>query len=276
MINQDVFLKKSDHHKVCQDYIISGEDPIPYIVLSDGCSSSKNTDVGSRLLAHSFKSLITGNDDYFINLFVAGSNQIKTIYEIVGTYAYKNLPNTVKGLMLDVECLDSTCIISFVLDNKVYTYVYGDGIIIIRDKDGNITYRVISFPSSAPFYLSYYGNTNRIDGYINTYGTEKELITNSSGNTTIETYMFDHPITFCDELNIGDTFMISSDGLSSFENRKLKERCSLDYILSEMLKFKRFNGTFIECRVHWFLNNLPKEIFHTDDLSVGGFHRFGD
>ena len=55
MINVDSFLKKGKQHFICEDYIINSDDrdTMPYIILSDGCSSSENTDIGSRVLVRS-------------------------------------------------------------------------------------------------------------------------------------------------------------------------------------------------------------------------------
>ena len=46
----DTFSKIGKTHKICEDYILSGTKPFPYIIISDGCSSSEGTDMGARLL----------------------------------------------------------------------------------------------------------------------------------------------------------------------------------------------------------------------------------
>lgn len=37
-------------HKVCEDYALCGTEPFPYAILSDGCSSVNDSDIGSRIL----------------------------------------------------------------------------------------------------------------------------------------------------------------------------------------------------------------------------------
>ena len=67
-IHIDHLLKKGKTHKICEDYIISGYNPAPYIILSDGCSSSKNTDVGARVLCHVAKQYLENSKDSIISI----------------------------------------------------------------------------------------------------------------------------------------------------------------------------------------------------------------
>ena len=48
----DSFLKIGHSHEQCQDYILTGTDPCPYIILADGCSGAEDSDIGARLLCH--------------------------------------------------------------------------------------------------------------------------------------------------------------------------------------------------------------------------------
>ena len=47
MVYSDSYFKIGKTHLICQDYALHSEG---HISLSDGCSSSPNTDIGSRLL----------------------------------------------------------------------------------------------------------------------------------------------------------------------------------------------------------------------------------
>src|SRR5215510_2075397 len=46
-MNADATINIGATHSVCQDYVIVRND---YVILSDGCSSSPDTDIGARLL----------------------------------------------------------------------------------------------------------------------------------------------------------------------------------------------------------------------------------
>ena len=56
----DAFFSIGKTHMVCQDYARSGTTRAghPYAIVCDGCSSSPDTDLGSRFLAMSFASYV--------------------------------------------------------------------------------------------------------------------------------------------------------------------------------------------------------------------------
>ena len=60
MISADSYYTNGGLNKGCQDYALhdSGFFPAPYIIVCDGCSSSRFTDVGARLLAHASKKVL--------------------------------------------------------------------------------------------------------------------------------------------------------------------------------------------------------------------------
>ena len=60
-LNLDTFIEIGDQHKVCEDYIIMGNDPVPFIVLSDGCSKARVT--------------LTANIPSLLSLKVTGSSK---------------------------------------------------------------------------------------------------------------------------------------------------------------------------------------------------------
>ncbi len=68
MINIDTFLKIGDQHKICEDYIIQGTDQVPLLILSDGCSSSDNTEMGARILCYLAKQYLFYRAGYLHDL----------------------------------------------------------------------------------------------------------------------------------------------------------------------------------------------------------------
>jgi len=45
----DHYRTGKSRHKSCEDYTLSGSDPMPYLIVCDGCSSSPQTDIGAML-----------------------------------------------------------------------------------------------------------------------------------------------------------------------------------------------------------------------------------
>ena len=102
MIQTDTFLKIGDQHKVCEDYIIEGFLPVPFIILADGCSSSRDTEMGARILCHLAKQY----------LYYRGCDLYELDYHKMGSWVIHNAELTVRHLGLRAECLDATLIVS--------------------------------------------------------------------------------------------------------------------------------------------------------------------
>ena len=274
MISIDTFVEIGETHDICQDYVISGIEPFPYVIISDGCSSSKDTDVGARLLALSAREFLTHPKDYFINYFnneTCNGEYLDDLYSKMGLCIINKAFSFTKIMSLDIECLDATLIVSFVIDSKVYVYMYGDGNIVIKNDD-KIRYINSNFPSSAPFYLSYYLSPERKKLYFDSFEDTKIIRDiDIGGIELVETGGCIRPITFRFSVYDKSTYLIGSDGIESFISGGVKR--DTNNLIQPMMGFKNFNGKFIKRRFKRFLLNMNKEgISHFDDISVGGFH----
>ena len=150
----DIFLEIGHQHKVCEDYIISGNAPEPFIILSDGCSSSNNTEMGARILCHLAKQYLRyrGNDLHNID------------HKKMGRWIIHNAEMTARQLGLTLNCLDATLMVSYFIDNRLYVFVYGDGVIVLKKGD-EFSYYIVDFSNNAPYYLSYLIDDFRNDLY---------------------------------------------------------------------------------------------------------------
>lgn len=278
MINTDIFIEKGKSHRMCQDYAICGMDPFPYMIVSDGCSASKDSDVGARILTIAAKNFLTNPKDYFVSYFNTQTSSglyPGYMYDKIGLCIINNAFSIANLMNLNKLCLDATLILSFVIDNVIYTYVYGDGNIIYLDEN-SFEYINIKFPSGAPFYLSYYLDPMRMEGYFKTFG-DKKLETLNIQNEEISTRDFNcaKSLTYKNTLKEGITYLIGSDGLNSFISYNNSE-IDLGTLISEMTSFKSFKKNFLEIRLKRFLSDIRKrDITHFDDISVGGFHMGG-
>jgi len=92
-------------HKICEDYAISGHDPFPYIIISDGCSSNLNTDIGSRILVSMTKKNIhLFNPEYYIDFVDNVIFQSKSLVSIMG---------------LNKDCLHATLLLIIKRDSNI-------------------------------------------------------------------------------------------------------------------------------------------------------------
>lgn len=123
-MSTDKFFTIGKTHNVCQDYALSGEhNGISYAIVSDGCSSSPDTDFGARFLAKSCEQQILRGHNF---------NGERIIYEASGIARQIGLPET---------CLDATLICAIKDNNDaIKIYMHGDGVILGKYCDGSIHY----------------------------------------------------------------------------------------------------------------------------------------
>ena len=247
MITTDHFLKMGKDHSICEDYIISGTDPFPYVILADGCSTGVDTDVGARLLCYLAKKYITRL--HYTDLGYSVINSAEILVDILG---------------INPMCLHSTLLIACLVDNSIHVYVYGDGDVLAQSKSGSLTVVSVSFTNNAPYYLSYWNNEQSKETY-KSWNVDK-IVTNSSTNTS-EIWAYDTPTMFSFSLDEYESVMIASDGIETFAN------LSVDNVAKDMLDFKSTKNRFVLRRARKVLREYEKQgITHYDDLSIGGFY----
>ena len=245
--------------KVCQDYSICGDAPFPFLILSDGCSSSKDTDIGSRILTHVAKSLILTLSDYYnFGNVVISESEVLT-----------------KKLCLSSSCLDSTLIVAFITNDICHIVMHGDGHIFTTNKKGDLKYhQKISYDLNAPYYLSYKLNSQRDELYRDSFNSEYigQIKIFSGGSSRDYPLIIDQ--TNYTRIHLDDTeyIIISSDGVESFFNFKTCEKISEEEVIQEIINIKSKTGNFVKRRVRRMLETYEsKGIHNLDDLSVAAF-----
>lgn len=286
MKNINSYFKIGSSHKTCQDYAISGsiEPQYHYGILSDGCSNSLNSDVGSRLLALAAKKellkYVTWNVE--INLYNIIIEAEKNSQSIFST-SYSS-------------CLDAT--LGFILSfkDKILVELIGDGSIIIQYINDSIKIIDIAYENNSPVYLNYLLD-NKTHLYKTQFGNwcptvstvslerkedDPDWITLcntktwkrvSTSNFILEDDLkYEIPI-FTKELNANDIKSVSifSDGISSFMKNNLS-LLKID-VLAELLGFKVLKGDFLGRRMNCFFNRFCPQngISHYDDFSMVSF-----
>lgn len=266
MNNYDSFLEIGSQHKICEDFITSGSNPVPHVILSDGCSSSKNTNCGAMIL--------TQLAEQYLRFKVMELDNIN--YENMGKWIIYNAEAIAKLLGVNLDCLDATLIISFMLPKVIHVYIYGDGYIIRVDKQKEIGYTKISFSDNAPYYLSYstdffrkktYEDTKHIITVEEKAGDRLRLANDIPHNTALH-YSF--------STNHYKEIYIASDGIDSFMKNGVK--LPTENIIKGFLNIEKENrekttkGVFIQRRCRNATKAIRKEGWdHYDDISFGGF-----
>jgi len=252
----DWFFTNGKAHHVCEDYAIDGNN---CAIISDGCSSSKHTDVGARLLAHSARILLSGNLNWRHN--------------DLGKAAILKAAKLFKDFNMGYECLYATLLTAKVMESgEISTHMYGDGIIIAISNKGIETMEV-SYTNNMPYYLAYSMDPKSMEAYkrFENEVTIVHMVNGEIHDTLVAPY--DYPIEYTFDPTQYHTVLISTDGLSSFEDKQNMATIPLSVIANQVADFKVMKGAFIKRRLARVIEDLAvKKIFPLDDVGMAGIH----
>lgn len=260
-MNTDIFLDKGTSHFICEDYALHGKD---YIIISDGCSSSKHTDVGARILSHHAESQIEIIKLIFNNKIDININEVERIFR--NRVITKTL-KTSNSMEIEKNFLDATLLIAFELNENILIFAYGDGIIKYKFKFENFINSIEIDYNNEPYYLSY--DINYSDGklvYKNNFNKNFYTI-NSTYNNILVSYLIEigKPYVFNFQKNLLDFIVLSTDGMNTFQNKSNQINP-----WNDTLDFKNFTGEFLKRRMFRILKEYKKQdIDHYDDLGLG-------
>jgi hypothetical protein len=253
-------------HTVCEDYVRCGRttDGMAYTIVSDGCSASKDVDIGARLLVRAAEIYILSQTTPFHPVIFG------VIAELALGFA--------TTLNLHPTCLDATLIIAIETDTHVAVYKMGDGVIASRRRDGSMFYDYQEFVSGAPYYPNYLRDAERHKSFRDMPGNDVIFTTGSVSERgvgeTKETWnMHDYamvlslPILF--HKKDVDLVVLMTDGACSF--RKGLEPVPVVEIVKQILEVKSSTGEFMIRRAKRFLGTYctNQGWHHDDDFGVG-------
>ena len=265
LTSDSYFTNAKKPEKSCQDYALNNDMiEFPYAIVCDGCSSSRHTDIGARILAHLSVDIIDS---------ISLPDNFHDLYEDIKKKIVSKAKIFPLLLSIPEECLDSTLLISVIVENHIHSFMYGDGYIISNNEYGIPNITKVEFMGNAPYYLSYEIYPEKKLLYKEFAQDEKTKTIYSKYINSSETKV-DHDFMVGDCKRIDDisTILIATDGIGSFVNFKTGERISDTEIIKELLSIKSKNGEFIKRRVKRMLQNLAeKDIYNTDDIAIAGF-----
>jgi len=289
-MNSDHFFCIGTSHekegKPCEDYALSGKFKIAngkecnYAVVSDGCSSSEYTDIGSRVLCHkAVESLkVLAENDIMEKLDVIEA--LNEHHESLSSHTLLQAISTLESFDCKGPALHATLLTALSNDTHTLVNMFGDGCVVVKEED-KITLYEVEYDGNAPHY-EWYNYKFEKDEYLNLIeGRKKHL----------HTYIIDEDGTAlsyerkeCDFLD--NTFFVfenknlisvtvASDGLTTFSGKSPSK--TLDpfeshndfQAVSDSCSFKNFSGNFVKRRMLSMLKKYKKEqVTHYDDVSV--------
>lgn len=168
----------ADHHfmigeahlgdgKPCQDHAQSGTyDDRAFAVVSDGCSSGGQTDIGSRLVTLATTKAIRNERMEQDN----GPN-IHAPYRI-RAHQEALLAGARDLLGLDDTDLLATSLYTFIGPGGGYVSIHGDGIVAFRLENDTIIVHRFEWTGNMPYYPAYRNGT--LDSFIEAHGSDLE------------------------------------------------------------------------------------------------------
>jgi hypothetical protein len=261
--NADVAFSIGDTHTICQDY---GKVSDRIVAISDGCSSSPDTDLGARLMVMSAIALHDCIYDHAFASILAhnASRALSGLHQ--GLHGFGAIPST--------RCLDATLLaIGFSHDiagkQSLEVVFCGDGVAVVEFKDGRREVYVIDYACNAPYYPSYKLDAGRESAYLDMstgIGTIKRLDIPGDVGSKIEAKTNARLLYDPTELS---RVTIMTDGAMSFSSR---DGSPVDHlsIINELTAFKSVEGPFVERRLNRGLKALAKRnLVQNDDITVG-------
>jgi len=291
-VNADVFFTGTKAHKVCADYgRVSRILGKTYAIVSDGCSSSPDTDVGARLLtlaaANTLPNVIGSHWPQIAKQGDSGEVQrVPLLPQDILEKAHRAV-FTPPWTPLLPTCLDATLLVAYETPTGVVVEVAGDGVVIGRKRDK--TCLVYDFDcDGAPSYLSYLLNRERMNAYLQQFGKRTITVRRLEFNPLTSALVSKHtesPFTgetdypgeakpfyrFFFATETYDLVLLLTDGVKSFQKPTFQS-VPMEDVLGRLLDFKSFTGEFVTRRVQAFLKRECSEWQHNDDLGVAGIY----
>lgn len=265
-MNTDTAIIKGKTHHICEDYALAGDN---YIIISDGCSGSKDTDCGNRILLKTF-------ENYIKRKIIDLDSPKKAIYKS---------RKLIKILQLEEECLDATLFCTVKNNDFLNVFCAGDGAVLFVYKNDKIILETIEY-NNYPFYLNYLFNNARLKEFqkikpesnINSYLLNKDYnIIRKNEKSLLSSYS-NYFFAVIPENQIKQ-ITIFTDGIKSFVKKNIhntfKNEEKLDYkkIIKQLVDFKSTTGFFVKRKLNRFIKaNKKEEIINMDDFTMATIH----
>jgi hypothetical protein len=239
--------------QACQDYAAHTEDEL---YVSDGCSTSTNTDIGARILTRLAMDY-SKNDSFYLP-------RDRRFYKALQTAS-----NTICTAMnlSPIETMRATLIRARISDLNVNVVINGDGLFAKKTLSGNLFIYRLYNSHNMPYYPVSYWDKDLIDSYklfdtrleIKEYDNDLNLISTSSRNL-FETEVT-HGFTQHIETRSLKSFGIFSDGVEQVKDVSTQE------IVNNLLSIKNTTKGFLHRKINKLIRkeNLLEKL--NDDFS---------
>ena len=273
MITDSAFIMGSTH-KVCQDYAKHNND-LNTVIISDGCSSSPDTDVGSRILTSIF--------ERHLNWYMKNSKESLQADKSLFNEVINQSTRIIELLGYSKLSLDATLLAAYPENGCIKVLTWGDGCVVARVRDTKeLVVTDLEYADGYPYYLNYVFDSERQKAFLDQkHGELKTTISIiNPNNISATTFAVAQPFSFyAFETSKYDLVAIMSDGIRDFNKAIITETTKSNIkvnnleMINKLFDFKSFNGLFVQRRLNKFIKDLNKEnVFNFDDFSIGAIY----
>ena len=288
-MNADCAFQIGASHSVCQDYARawsrrpaaaaqgSGRQLAPYVILSDGCSSSPDTDFGARLLVKAAEQTLRDHGDIPARGTAAFHRE-----------AARRALAWAESAGLPPQAVDATLLTAHLGGEELILGCSGDGVICLQSRAGDLDVYTVSYPSGYPVYPGYAHQPERLLALEAAAPQGKEV--RHFRSPSVEERLRLVGVTGGDSLtevlavNASDYeyAALLTDGIHSFLRAGRAaagahaESIPTDEALRALVSFKSNGGSFVGRRAKRFRKDCQAWGWrHEDDLAVGALHLGG-
>lgn len=267
-MNADSYFEIGSSHLVCQDYALSGNyKDMWYGIVSDGCSSAEYSEIGAQILCHTTKNILMVYYDLFANSTVTVTPEF--IAHLLAASLRAKADEVRKIYPISRDSLQATLLIAVVVKGFLFTFAWGDGV-IIRGWDKEIVVFEIDYPdTNAPVYLM-----TDIEAYKRKFEDKlnkrvasyyhRDIITHKS----IGSPPFDTPEVDCRKVEPGDFILLCTDGFTQYQDQN-KKPIDIHDILPTVLDYPNYNGQFVKRTMNFMKRDLIRKNWsHADDIGI--------
>lgn len=249
-------------HLVCQDYAKTmHEHGASWAFVSDGCSSSSDTDIGSRLVVlmamQAVRKGVLPNDPAMLLL----------------------AHNMAAQLGMHQHCLDATLLAvrASVTYGGFDFFLAGDGAFGVRKADGSMIFSEIKYENNQPYYMNYDMCAERKMNFAPKQGKlihsrrDKQGKWESIGQECWK----DKDATFW-PAEKGDIAFVMTDGVFSVTKKNTTgtsvttSPVQTDMVIDRLVDFKAVQGQFVSRRLNFFKKEMALMGWSNyDDLAIG-------
>lgn len=294
-MNADSAFQIGSSHAVCQDYAVAGAraadagereggeaaaaggDGLPFVILSDGCSSSPDTDVGARLLVKAAERLLRGG----------GGPPARGLPGLHREAARLAL-GWAESLGLRPQAVDATLLTAHLCGEELLVGCSGDGVVCLQTRGGALDVYSVSYPSGYPLYPAYARQPERLRA-LGDAGRARSEVARFRADSAGEGL---RPFDASGGGSATEVFAVRaadyrfaalfSDGVHSFMRTARAGdgarggAVPFEQVVPELVSFKNTRGAFVGRRVKGFLKDCRQRGWlHADDLSVAALHLGG-